>query len=47
MYKSVLSSCIILRAIAKVNYFLCLLELERVSTRGEQRSYNTIVEYAC
>ena len=47
MYKFVLSSCTIFRAIAKFDYFLCLLEVEGVGTREGQRSYNTIVEYAC
>lgn len=48
MYNSVLSSCTsICRSIGKFDYGLCFLELEAVGTRTEQRSHNTIVEYAC
>lgn len=48
MYNSILSSCTsICRSIGKFDYGLCFLELEAVGTRAEQRSHNTIVEYAC
>ena len=35
------------RSITKFDYLLCFPELEIVDTREGQRSYNTIVEYAC